>query len=66
MSNGHNMRVFWRVVKWSVSLLLCLVCGIIIWRMCSSGDPEKVKYYLDDDDLLHVPKLSVESITSWK
>ena len=29
-------------------------------------DPEKVKYYLDDDDLLHVPKLSVESITSWK
>ncbi len=29
-------------------------------------DPEKVKYYLDDNDLLHVPKLSVDAITSWK
>lgn len=29
-------------------------------------DPEKVKYYLDDDDLLHVPKLTVDAITSWK
>ena len=51
MSNGHNMRVFWRVVKWSVSLLLCLVCGIIIWRMCSSGDPEKVKYLMGNQAL---------------
>ncbi|MBR2373930.1 MAG: nitroreductase family protein [Lentisphaeria bacterium] len=29
-------------------------------------DPSKVKYYLDSDDLLHVPKLSVESLTVWK
>ena len=29
-------------------------------------DPGKVKYYLDEDDLLHVPKLTVEAITSWK
>ena len=29
-------------------------------------DPEKVTYYLDGNDLLHVPKLSVESITLWK
>jgi nitroreductase len=29
-------------------------------------DPEQVKYYLDDNDLLHVPKLSVETLTSWK
>ena len=29
-------------------------------------DPQKVKYYLDDEDLLHVPKLTVDAITSWK
>lgn len=29
-------------------------------------DPGKVKYYLDDNDLLHVPKLTVDAITSWK
>lgn len=51
MSNGHNMRVFWRVVKWSISLLLFLICGILIWRMCSSGDPEKVKYLMGNEAL---------------
>ncbi len=51
MSNGHNMRVFWRVVKWSISLLLCLICGILIWRMCSSGDPEQVKYLMGNEAL---------------
>ena len=51
MPNGHNMRVFGRVVKWSISLLLCLICGIIVWRMCSSGDPEEVKYLKGNDAL---------------
>jgi hypothetical protein len=30
------------------------------------NDPAQVKYYLDDNDLLHVPKLSVDTLTSWK
>ncbi len=51
MTNGHNMRVFWRVVKWSISLLLCVVCGIILWRVFSSGDPEEVKYLMGNDAL---------------
>ena len=45
------MRLFGRVVKWSISLLLCLICGILIWRMCSSGDPEEVKYLMKNDAL---------------
>lgn len=56
MSNGHNMRVFWRVVKWSISLLLFLICGILIWRMCSSGDPEKVKYLMGNEALYEAYK----------
>lgn len=51
MPNGHNMRVFGRVVKWSISLLLCVICGIIIWRLCSSGDPKEVKYLMGNDAL---------------
>ncbi len=51
MSNRHNMRVFWRVVKWSISLLLCIVCGIILWRVFSSGDPDEVKYLTGNDAL---------------
>ena len=51
MSNRHNMRVFWRVVKWSISLLLCIVCGIIIWRVFSSGDPKEVKYLMNNEAL---------------
>ncbi len=51
MPNGHNMRVFWRVVKWSISLLLCVICGILIWRLCSSGDPDEVKYLMDNEAL---------------
>ena len=53
MTNNHNMRLFGRVVKWSISLLLCLICGILIWRMCSSGDPEQVKYLMKNDALCH-------------
>ncbi len=51
MQNGHNMRVFWRVVKWSISLLLCVICGIILWRVFSSGDPKEVKYLMGNDAL---------------
>ena len=51
MSNRHNMRVFLRVVKWSISLLLCIVCGIILWRVFSSGDPDEVKYLMGNDAL---------------
>ena len=28
--------------------------------------PDGVTYYLDENDLLHVPKLSVEALTVWK
>ena len=51
MPNGHNMRVFGRVVKWSISLLLCVICGIILWRVFSSGDPKEVKYLMGNEAL---------------
>ena len=51
MTNNHNIRLFGRVVKWSISLLLCLICGILVWRMCSSGDPKEVKYLMGNEAL---------------
>ena len=51
MPNGHNMRVFGRVVKWSISLLLCVICGIILWRVFSSGDPKEVKHLMGNEAL---------------
>ena len=29
------------------------------------SDPKDVKYYLDDNNQLHVPKLTVDTITRW-
>ena len=29
-------------------------------------DEDSLKYYLDDNDTLHVPKLSVDALTTWK
>ena len=51
MAQGHNMRIFLRVVKWSISLLLCIICGILLWRVFSSGDPKEVKYLMGNDAL---------------
>ena len=35
-----------------------------VWE--DASDPEHVKYYLDDKDLLHVPKLKADDLTTWK
>lgn len=50
------------------AILYIIALGYAAERPVSEDvdDPGAVKYYLDGNDLLHVPKLSVESITSWK
>ena len=35
-----------------------------VWE--DASDPEHVKYYLDDKDLLHVPKLIADDLATWK
>lgn len=51
MATGHNMRVFGRVVKWSVSLFLFLVCAILAWRVFSSADPKEIKHLMGNEAL---------------
>ena len=35
-----------------------------VWE--DAPDPEHVKYYLDENDLLHVPKLTADDLATWK
>lgn len=35
-----------------------------VWE--DAADPQNIKYYLDEKDQLHVPKLTVEELTEWK
>jgi nitroreductase len=35
-----------------------------VWE--DASDPEHVKYYLDENDLLHVPKLTADDLACWK
>ena len=39
MSNQRTFRLFGRVVKLSFTVLIFLICGILLWRVFSSGDP---------------------------
>lgn len=38
----HNIRIFGKVVKLSVSVLIFAVCSILLWRVFTSGDPKEV------------------------
>ena len=51
-----------------LSVLYVVALGYMAERPVSEDveDPAQVKYYLDDDDLLHVPKLSVDALACWK
>ena len=51
-----------------LSILYVVALGYMAERPVSEDvdDPAQVKYYLDDGDLLHVPKLSVDALTCWK
>lgn len=42
MSGRRTARIIGGIVKLMAVLLVFSVCGVLIWRMCSSGDPESV------------------------
>jgi len=42
MSGRRTARIIGTVVKLTAVLLIFSVCGVLIWRMCSSGDPESM------------------------
>ena len=51
-----------------LSVLYVMALGFMAERPVyeDTADPEHLDYYLDGNDQLHVPKLSVEALTVWK
>ncbi len=41
--NSRIPRMIGRFLRFTVSLFIFSVCMLVIWRMCSSGDPDAVK-----------------------
>ncbi len=51
MQNTHTPRLIGRVVKFSVLILILLVNGILIFRLCSSGDPATMQNLIINEPL---------------
>lgn len=52
MPNSRTPRILWRVVKLSFTVLIFLVCGILIFRMCSAGDPATMQNLMINEPLI--------------
>lgn len=42
-ANSRAPRIFFRVVKFTFTCFVFLVCGIVLWRVFTSGDPAAIK-----------------------
>ncbi len=51
MPNSRTPRIIGRVVKFSILILILLVNGVLIFRLCSSGDPASMNVLLVNDPL---------------
>ncbi len=51
MANSRTPRLIGRVVKISLLILVLLVNGVLIFRLCSSGDPASMNVLIANDPL---------------
>ena len=51
MPNSRTPRIIGRIVKLCAVLLIFSVCGILIWRMVSSRDPEEISTLIPNETL---------------
>lgn len=51
MSGRRTARIVGTVIKLTAVLLIFSVCGVLIFRICSSGDPESVSVLTPNDAL---------------
>ena len=71
MSN-NTWRVIGKILKYTVYIFVFSVCALVIWRLCSSGDPKSMKTVTvtdsiydayKEDDALHIYKQNQNNIT---
>ena len=51
MPNSRTPRIIRRVIKLVFTLVIFSVCGILAWRVCSSGDPKTVDRLIVNESL---------------
>ena len=63
ISGRRTARIIGFTVKALAVLLIFSVCGVIIWRMCSSGDPDSVSVLTPNPALCRAYEENGEDLT---
>ena len=63
MPNSRTPRLIWRTVKISFLILILVVNGVLIFRLCSSGDPDTMKNLIVNEPLVRAYAEHGESLT---
>ncbi len=63
MPNSRTPRILGRVVKLSLLILVLLVNGVLIFRLCSSGDPSSMDTLLVNEKLYEAYQAAGEDMT---
>lgn len=63
ISGRRTARIIGTVIKVMAVLLIFSVCGVLIWRMCSSGDPESVSVLTPNKTLCEAYRENGEELT---
>lgn len=62
MPNSRTPRIIGYIIKIMAVLLIFSVCGVLIWRMVSSRDPEGISVIIPNDDVCAAYKESGDSL----
>ncbi|MBE6588627.1 MAG: hypothetical protein E7643_00485 [Ruminococcaceae bacterium] len=54
MPNSRTPRIIGRIIKLTAVLLVFSVCGVLIWRMVTSRDPDSIGVLIPNDALCEV------------
>ena len=63
ISGRRTARIIGTVIKVTAVLLIFSVCGVLIWRMCSSGDPESMSVLTPNKTLCEAYRENGEELT---
>ncbi|MBQ7335779.1 MAG: hypothetical protein IJW92_04845 [Clostridia bacterium] len=63
MPNGRTARIIRKVIKSIGLFIVLLVNGILVWRLCSSGDPATMKVLTVNEPLLQAYEIYGDGIT---
>ena len=66
MARARAPRVIGRILKTAVSAVIFAVCIIVVWRMCSSGDPKAIRTVTANETLVRVYREQGGKLTAYR